>query len=313
MNRHGKELQPTAKALQTINLLRSIPVTELVSPETTGEWEFRLREIEHGRLTREQFMGDIRQLTAWIVDKAKKFKPDEHVENTAPFGECPKCGQPLTERFKSYECSGSGNGCEFVVWKTVAGRLLSRAEVETLIRERQVGPLTGFRSKAKKRFDAVLKLTDEFKVEFDFAATTEAAKTEINCEKCGRSMIIRSGRRGEFLACSGYPECQNAKSFTRDAAGKITPIEKPPAVTTDVKCEKCDSPMVVKNSRRGPFLACSAYPKCKNAKPVPEELKARLPKAAPRPPPEMTTEKCEKCGSPMLKRQGRYGPFLPGD
>src|ERR1019366_6537728 len=68
--------------------------------------------------------------------------------------------------------------------------------------------------------------------------------------------------------------------------------------------------MVIKNSRRGPFLACSGYPKCKNAKPVPEELKAKLPKAAPRPPPEPTNEKCEKCGSPMLKRQGRYGPFL---
>src|ERR1019366_390001 len=134
----GRELQPTAKALQTINLLRSIPVPELVSPETTGEWEFQLREIEHGHLTREKFMADIRTLTAWIVDKAKKFKPDEHVENTAPFGECPKCGRPLTERFKSYECAGTAEGCDFVIWKTVAARLLTRSEVETLIRERHI-------------------------------------------------------------------------------------------------------------------------------------------------------------------------------
>jgi DNA topoisomerase-1 len=214
----------------------------------------------------------------------------------------------LTERFKSYECSGEN--CDFVVWKTVAGRLLSREEVQTLIRDRQIGPLTGFRSKAKRGFDAVLKLTEEFKVEFDFAATTEAAKTDILCDKCGRAMIIRTGWRGEFLACSGYPECQNAKSFQRDAAGKIIPVERPPEVKTDEKCEKCGSPMVIKNSRRGPFLACSGYPKCKNAKPVPEELKAKLPKAAPQQPPELTNEKCEKCGAPLLKRQGRYGPFL---
>jgi DNA topoisomerase-3 len=309
LHRHGKELQPTAKAMQTIGLLKNV-APELVSPELTGEWEFKLREIEHKKLSREQFMKETHELTAHIVEEAKSFKPDDHVDDT-PFGACPKCGQQLVERFKSFECTNED--CDFVIWKTVAGRLFTRTEIETLVKERKIGPLTGFRSKANRRFDAIVKLNDEFKVEFDFEATTAAAMTDVKCENCGKPMIVRSGRRGEFLACSGYPECKTTLNFKRDEAGKIValpraPQQKMPEV--DIKCEKCGAPMVVKMSRRGPFLACTAYPKCKNAKPLPDEIKAKMPKAAPKPPPVMTDEKCEKCGAPMVKRQGRYGEFL---
>jgi DNA topoisomerase-3 len=307
--RHGKELQPTAKAIQTITLLKGA-VPELVSPEMTGDWEFRLREIEHKKLTREQFMADIRALTAHIVKEAKAFHPDDHVEDTEPFGECPKCRGKLVERFKSFTCTN--DDCDFTVWKTIAGRLLSREEFETLLRERQVGPLTGLRSKAGKRFNAIVKLTDEFKTEFDFEATTRAAMTEIKCETCGRPMAIRPGRRGEFLACSGYPDCKTTMNFRRDG-DKIIPVPRPPQPKmpeVDIKCEKCSAPMAVKLSRRGPFLACTGYPKCKNAKPLPEELRAKLPQAPPKPAPVMTDITCDQCGAPMLKRQGRYGEFL---
>jgi len=173
LTRQGKELQPTAKAMQTIPLLKSA-VPELTSPEMTGEWEFRLHEIEHKKLTRDAFMRDIRQLTENIVREAKEFHPDEHVPDSAPFGHCPKCGEPLVERFKSFTCTSKA--CDFTVWKTIAGRLLSREEFETLLRDRQVGPLDGFRSKAGKRFSTVLKLMDDFKVGFDFGQEqTDAA------------------------------------------------------------------------------------------------------------------------------------------
>jgi len=138
----------------------------------------------------------------------------------------------------------------------------------------------------------------------------EQENTGIKCEKCGSPMIIKAGKRGEFLACSGYPKCRNAKSFKRDEQGKISIIEKAQPVTTDVKCEKCGSPMLIRNSRRGPFLACSAYPKCRNAKPLPEELRDKAPPPPPREEPVMTDEKCEKCGSPMVRRRGRFGEFL---
>jgi DNA topoisomerase-3 len=190
--RHGKELQPTAKAIQTITLLKNA-VPELTSPELTGEWEFRLREIEHSRLTRDAFMRDIRELTNDIVGKAKHFHPDEHMPDTEPFGQCPKCGSPVIERFKSFTCTNED--CDFTIWKTIAGRLLSRDEFETLVRDKQVGPLGGFRSRKGKRFDAVLKLSDEFKAEFDFGPNGQengAAQPDFSnqeplgtCPKCG--------------------------------------------------------------------------------------------------------------------------------
>ncbi|PYJ25255.1 MAG: DNA topoisomerase III, partial [Verrucomicrobia bacterium] len=163
--RHGKELQPTPKAIQTIMLLKNA-VPELTSPELTGEWEFRLREIEHRKLTRDAFMRDIRDLTKEIVGKARHFHPDEHMPDSEPFGKCPKCGSPITERFKSFTCTNEE--CDFTIWKTIAGRLLSREEFETLVRDKQVGPLSDFRSRKGKRFHALLKLSDEFKAEFDF-------------------------------------------------------------------------------------------------------------------------------------------------
>ncbi len=165
LTRQGKELQPTAKAIQTIMLLKNA-VPELTSPELTGEWEFRLREIEHRKLTRDAFMRDIRELTKDIVGKAKHFHPDEHMPDTEPFGRCPKCGSPIVERFKSFTCTNED--CDFTIWKTIAGRLLSRDEFETLVRDKQLGPLGGFRSRKGKRFHAALKLSDDFKAEFDF-------------------------------------------------------------------------------------------------------------------------------------------------
>jgi DNA topoisomerase III len=193
LTRQGKELQPTAKAIQTIMLLKSA-VPELTSPELTGEWEFRLREIEHRKLTRDAFMHDIRDLTKDIVGKAKHFHPDEHMPDTEPFGQCPKCGSPIVERFKSFTCTNED--CDFTIWKTIAGRLLSRDEFETLVRDKQTGPLGGFRSKKGKRFHAALKLSDDFKAEFDFGPNGQenGAAQQVDfsaqeplgtCPKCG--------------------------------------------------------------------------------------------------------------------------------
>jgi DNA topoisomerase-3 len=192
--RQGKELQPTAKAIQTITLLKNA-VPELTSPELTGEWEFRLREIEHKKLTRDAFMRDIRHLTEEIVGKAKHFHPDEHMPDSEPFGTCPKCGSPIIERFKSFTCTNEE--CDFTIWKTIAGRLLSREEFETLVRDKHVGPLSGFRSRKGKRFPAVLKLSDDFKAEFDFG---------INGQENGASQPVDfSGKKplGQCPKCGG--------------------------------------------------------------------------------------------------------------
>jgi DNA topoisomerase-1 len=91
--------------------------------------------------------------------------------------------------------------------------------------------------------------------------------TDLTCEKCGKPMVIKWGRMGEFLACSGYPECRNTMNFRREEDGTIAPI-KEEEITTDEKCPNCGSPMVVKRGRFGRFLACSRYPECKTSKPI---------------------------------------------
>jgi DNA topoisomerase I len=99
--------------------------------------------------------------------------------------------------------------------------------------------------------------------------------TDIPCEKCGRMMEIKWGRNGKFLACPAYkekPPCKNTQNFQKLDDGTIKIVAKQD-ITTDEKCEKCSSPMVIKTGRFGKFLACSAYPECKTTKPIPLGVK----------------------------------------
>jgi len=90
--------------------------------------------------------------------------------------------------------------------------------------------------------------------------------TDIQCEQCGATMVIRWGKMGEFLACEKFPECKNTLDFRRDASGNILPINKEEPEPSNERCEKCGSPMVYRTGRFGRFLACSGYPKCKNVR-----------------------------------------------
>ena len=88
--------------------------------------------------------------------------------------------------------------------------------------------------------------------------------TDLNCPECGRQLRIKVGKNGHFLACSGYPDCNYSRDYTRDEKGKIQPIETSSDEVVDKICDKCGSPMVIKRGRYGEFLACSAYPDCKH-------------------------------------------------
>lgn len=83
-------------------------------------------------------------------------------------------------------------------------------------------------------------------------------QSDVTCEVCGRPMVIRWGRNGQFLACSGFPECKNTRPLE----------EPPPPKESEEKCKNCGSPMVIKRGRYGEFLACSRYPECKFTKPI---------------------------------------------
>jgi len=204
--REGRELIPTAKAFQLMTLLRGLGVEELSRPELTGEWEYKLAQMEHGKLSRDAFMREIGEMTKHIVKKAKEYDrdtvPGDYATLATP---CPNCGGIVKENYRRFTCTGkSGTGedaCGFSFGKTPAGRTFDAAEVEQLLRDKKIGPLEGFRSKAGWPFtsDIVLKYNDEeknWKLEFDFGDDKNAAETgEIvdfsaqqplgKCPKCG--------------------------------------------------------------------------------------------------------------------------------
>lgn len=173
IGRQGRELSATSKGISLIALLRGIGVASLTSPELTGEWESKLKQMEQGGLQRREFMAQIRGLTEDIVSKAKNFQ-GESVEGD--FGEldvfCPKCGaRPLKEEYRVYNCPK----CDYVLWKSVAGRQFDPEELKTLFTAGRVGPLEGFRSKEGRPFAAAIKLGAEGRPEFDFPDSNKEA------------------------------------------------------------------------------------------------------------------------------------------
>ena len=126
-------------------------------------------------------------------------------------------------------------------------------------------------------------------------------KSEEVCEKCGSAMIIKTGRYGRYLACSGFPKCKNIKSLPGEKGSKAAEVsEKVKELQEKYKdevCEKCGSAMVIRNGRFGPFLACSAYPKCKNIKSISENSGS-------------TGIKCPACGKgEIVMKRSRRGAF----
>ena len=177
MLREGRELIPTAKAFQLMTLLRGLDVQELTKAELTGEWEYKLNQMEHGKLSRDAFMADIAAMTERMVKKAKEYDrdtvPGDFAILAAP---CPNCGGVVKENYRRYTCTGAegkSDGCGFSFGKTPAGRTFEVAEVEQFLRDKKIGPLSGFRSKAGWPFTAemVIKFDEEtknHKLEFDF-------------------------------------------------------------------------------------------------------------------------------------------------
>jgi DNA topoisomerase-3 len=200
--REMRELQPTAKAFSLITLLRGLEIPELSSPELTGDWEFKLKQMERGELGRPEFMRQIEEMTRKIVAKAKGHEsdtvPGDFAELKVP---CPKCGGVIRENYKKFQCQK----CDFALWKIVASRQLEIPEVEELIAKRTVGPLQGFRSKMGRPFAAIIKLNAELKPEFDFGQQEGDGKpaeevdftgqeTLGKCPKCG-SAVYDGGMR----------------------------------------------------------------------------------------------------------------------
>ena len=176
--REGRELIPTAKASQLMTLLRGLGVNELTAPELTGEWEYKLSQMEKGKISREEFMLEIAQMTQIIVKRAKEYSndtiPGDYATLVTP---CPNCAGVVKENYRRFACTK----CEFSMSKTPGSRQFEIDEVEELLEKRTIGPLQGFRSKMGRPFAAILRIVrDEdignFKLEFDFGQDQEGGE-----------------------------------------------------------------------------------------------------------------------------------------
>jgi DNA topoisomerase-3 len=195
LQRVGRELHPTAKASSLITLLRGLKVPELTSPELTGDWEFKLRQIEQGKLERNSFMEEIATMTRHMVEQAKSNRGETISGDFSTLkSPCPKCGGVVHETYKKFQCKK----CDFALWKILAGRQFEIAEMEALITQREVGPLQGFRSKMGRLFDANIKLNDDLEMKFDFGGNGEETAEEVDfsgqeslgkCPRCGSGVF----------------------------------------------------------------------------------------------------------------------------
>jgi len=187
IERGGKDLMPTPKGLQVITMLEE---NKLTSPELTGDWEKRLRDIEHEKGEKQDFIKGIEEFTAATVKAIEALDKEKLRPERVELGLCPRCGaetgEIIRENAKAYGCtswkSREETGCGFVIWKRVAGRTLTPEVARQLLEEGKTKEvLSGFRSRAGKPFRARLVLNDEGKVEFEFPArarTKEPAASE---------------------------------------------------------------------------------------------------------------------------------------
>jgi DNA topoisomerase III len=218
--RQGRELIATAKGMALITLLRGIGVSELCSPEMTGEWEYKLKRMAKGEMERKAFMKEIKEFTREIVEKAKNFEGDSVGGDFETLEvKCPKCGGgPFDEDYRTFKC----RTCGLILWKTMAGRLFGPAEVKQLLGEGRVGPLEGFRSKMGRKFNATVKLSDEFKQEFDFGQNGMDAEQKIDKERHEALGLCPICQKGQVYVLERAYACENAIASPKTCTFRIS-------------------------------------------------------------------------------------------
>ena len=218
--REGRELIATAKGMALITLLRGIGITELCSPEMTGEWEYKLKRMAKGAMERKEFMTEIKRFTREIVEKAKNFEGDTVAGDFEVLEvKCPKCGGgPFDEDYRTFKC----RSCGLIVWKTMAGRLFEPEEVKKLLNEGRVGPLEGFRSKVGRKFGATVKLGEEFKQEFDFGEGANGEPVKIDKDKHESLGLCPICQKGQIYVLDKAYACENAIASTKTCSFRIS-------------------------------------------------------------------------------------------
>ena len=226
VHREARELVPTPKAFSLMFALHMLHIVELGSPELTGEWEHKLKLIEAGRLTREEFMRQIRDLVKNVVNTIKHGEIPDVVYATVP-APCPKCGGKVQENYRKVQCQK----CDFSLWRVISGREWAPEELAELFAKRFVGPLSGFRSKQGRPFSAGIRLTDDLRLEFDFGQAGAESDEPVdfsgqetlgNCPKCGARVF----EHGVAYVCEKAVGPQRSCDFRSGRLILQQPIER---------------------------------------------------------------------------------------
>ena len=225
--REGRELVPTPKAFSLMFALHMLHIVELGSPELTGEWEHKLKLIEAGKLTREEFMKGINDLVKNVVGVIKNGEIPDVVYATVP-APCPKCGGQVQENYRKVQCQK----CDFTLWRVISGREWAPEELAELFTKRFVGPLNGFRSKQGRPFSAGIRLNNEMRLEFDFGQGTGGEGDEApdfsgqeplgKCPKCSARVF----EHGVAYVCEKAVGAQRTCDFRSGRMILQQPIER---------------------------------------------------------------------------------------
>lgn len=228
-----KKFHPTGLGMVVTEQLEK-HFANIIDPDFTARIEGELDEVESGSedwvQLLEQFYGPFSHALDEAAEKMERIKvPEVPLEQA-----CPKCGKQLAlkeGRFGRFVACTGFPECDF-----------------TAQEEQFLGQGNG-------------ESGDE--------AAGKTETPEVTCEQCGAAMTVRRSKRGPFLGCSNYPECTNTKPMPGDAAAPAE--KKEPAPWTSIPCEKCGKPMAIRSGRRGQFLGCSGFPRCRSIAKMPEE------------------------------------------
>ncbi len=228
MDRAERELVPTAKAEQLIQFLAAVKVEDITSPVMTGGWEFKLRQMEQGKFSRDDFMGEIVRETKVIVDRVKNFEEDDSIARETDILS-PTDNKPLRETLRGYK---SQDG-EFMVYKVIGGRKMEETEIRELVTTGKVGPLDGFISaKTRARFSALLRLVKDeekgkWQAQYDFGDKVDLGtvepywtdpKTGAQLCEVGSSHVLREQQDGQWTQTFRIGRLMCQKPITREMA-----------------------------------------------------------------------------------------------
>jgi DNA topoisomerase-1 len=266
------ELLPELNPEQVVKLMELVPEQHFSQPPPRYTEASLVKELEErgiGRPSTYASMTELIQTRRYVVQEERRLRP-------TPLGLA--VNEALTSQFPSVVDLGFTAALELQLDSIETGE------------SPWVPVVRSWYEPFSKVLDAAQESMPRVKI--------KAQPAGADCPKCGAELVMRSGRFGDFVGCSRYPECDYIQ-------GKE---DRVPAEEIGEACPLCSKPLVRRSGKRGPFIGCSGYPSCRFIRT--EAGAAGDSRSSNRPPAEEVGEDCPECGKPLVKRQGRFGPFV---